>query len=77
MIVVSLALPALGQAPLKMMLFDNKSEFHDIIDMPVGMPVEQTAAVLHELGCHPLRVHGHRLVRRRGLGARSPPPVRA
>ena len=52
MIVVSLALPALGLVQLKMLPFDNKSEFQVIVDMPAGTPVEQTAAVLHELGRH-------------------------
>jgi len=50
LIVVSLALPATGLVLLKMLPFDNKSEFQVIVDMPAGTPVEQTAAVLHELG---------------------------
>jgi multidrug efflux pump subunit AcrB len=52
LIVVSLALPAVGLVLLKMLPFDNKSEFQVIVDMPAGTPVEQTAAVLHELGRH-------------------------
>ncbi len=51
-IAVSLALPALGLVALKMLPFDNKSEFQVIVDMPAGTPVERTAAVLHELGAH-------------------------
>jgi len=35
---------------LKMLPFDNKSEFQVILDMPVGTPVEETARVLHEIG---------------------------
>ena len=35
-----------------MLPFDNKSEFQVIVDMPAGTPVEETAAVLHELGSH-------------------------
>jgi multidrug efflux pump subunit AcrB len=35
-----------------MLPFDNKSEFQVVVDMPAGTPVEQTAAVLHELGRH-------------------------
>ena len=35
---------------LKMLPFDNKSEFQVIVDMPVGTPVEETARVLHEIG---------------------------
>ncbi len=52
LIAVSLALPAAGLVLLKMLPFDNKSEFQVIVDMPAGTPVEQTAAVLHELGSH-------------------------
>ena len=50
LIAISLALPATGLVLLKMLPFDNKSEFQVIVDMPAGTPVEQTAAVLHELG---------------------------
>jgi len=35
---------------LKMLPFDNKSEFQVIVDMPTGTPLEQTGAVLHEIG---------------------------
>ncbi len=52
LIVISLALPATGHVLLKMLPFDNKSEFQVIVDMPAGTPVERTAAVLHELGAH-------------------------
>ena len=52
LIAVSLALPALGLVLLKMLPFDNKSEFQVIVDMPAGTPVEQTAAVLRELGAY-------------------------
>jgi multidrug efflux pump subunit AcrB len=51
-IALSLALPMLGGVVLKMLPFDNKSEFQVIVDMPAGTPVEQTAAVLRELGAH-------------------------
>ena len=45
-----------------MLPFDNKSEFQVVVDMPAGTPVEQTAAVLHELGAHlATRARGHRL----------------
>ena len=50
LIAVSMALPATGLVLLKMLPFDNKSEFQVIVDMPAGTPVEQTAAVLHALG---------------------------
>jgi multidrug efflux pump subunit AcrB len=52
LIAVSLALPATGLVLLKMLPFDNKSEFQVIVDMPAGTPVERTAAVLHELGAY-------------------------
>jgi len=35
---------------LKMLPFDNKSEFQVVVDMPAGTPLENTAAALHELG---------------------------
>jgi multidrug efflux pump subunit AcrB len=52
LITVSVALPIFGLVLLKMLPFDNKSEFQVIVDMPVGTPVEKTAAVLRELGRH-------------------------
>jgi multidrug efflux pump subunit AcrB len=52
LIAISLVLPATGHVLLKMLPFDNKSEFQVIVDMPAGTPVEKTAAVLHELGAH-------------------------
>ncbi|CAD5375169.1 Acriflavin resistance protein [Rubrivivax sp. A210] len=50
LIALSLALPATGLVLLKMLPFDNKSEFQVVVDMPAGTPVEKTAAVLQELG---------------------------
>jgi len=35
---------------LKMLPFDNKSEFQVVVEMPAGTPLEDTAATLHELG---------------------------
>ncbi|MCA0176006.1 MAG: efflux RND transporter permease subunit [Proteobacteria bacterium] len=52
LIAVSLLLPATGLVVLKMLPFDNKSEFQVVVDMPPGTPMEQTAAVLAELGAH-------------------------
>ncbi|ODV07609.1 MAG: multidrug transporter AcrB [Rubrivivax sp. SCN 70-15] len=52
LIAISLALPVAGLVILKMLPFDNKSEFQVIVDMPAGTPLEQTAAVLHELGAY-------------------------
>jgi multidrug efflux pump subunit AcrB len=50
LIASSLALPATGLVVLKMLPFDNKSEFQVVVDMPAGTPLERTAGVLHELG---------------------------
>ncbi|MCE1239007.1 MAG: efflux RND transporter permease subunit [Azonexaceae bacterium] len=41
---------------LKMLPFDNKSEFQVVVDMPVGTPVEETARVLQEIGSELARV---------------------
>ncbi|MBT9568400.1 MAG: efflux RND transporter permease subunit [Thiobacillus sp.] len=49
-ILVSVALPAVQLVILKMLPFDNKSEFQIIVDMPVGTPLEKTAQVLTEMG---------------------------
>ncbi len=37
---------------LKMLPFDNKSEFQVVVDMPSGTALEQTTAVLHEIGAY-------------------------
>jgi len=37
---------------LKMLPFDNKSEFQIVVDMPTGTPLEQTGAVLHEISAY-------------------------
>ncbi|MBK8338103.1 MAG: efflux RND transporter permease subunit [Sterolibacteriaceae bacterium] len=50
LIVVSVLLPVGKLVVLKMLPFDNKSEFQVVLDMPVGTPVEQTSSVLHEIG---------------------------
>ena len=52
LIAMSLVLPATGLVLLKMLPFDNKSEFQVVVDMPVGTPVEETAAVMRELGAY-------------------------
>ena len=49
LLLLSMGLPIMGAVVLKMLPFDNKSEFQVVVDMPAGTPVEQTAAVLHEL----------------------------
>jgi multidrug efflux pump subunit AcrB len=50
LIVLSVGLAAVKLVVLKMLPFDNKSEFQVVVDMPAGTPAETTAAVLHELG---------------------------
>ncbi len=52
LVALSLALPVLGLVVMKMLPFDNKSEFQVVVDMPAGTPLERTAAVLHELGAY-------------------------
>ncbi|HXZ49473.1 MAG TPA: efflux RND transporter permease subunit [Usitatibacter sp.] len=50
LIVLSVGLAAVKLVILKMLPFDNKSEFQVVVDMPAGTPVEVTAAALHDLG---------------------------
>jgi multidrug efflux pump subunit AcrB len=45
----AVALVPLGRVQVKMLPFDNKSEFQLILNMPEGSTLEQTAAVAHEL----------------------------
>jgi multidrug efflux pump subunit AcrB len=52
LIAVSVALPAAQLVVLKMLPFDDKSEFQVMVDMPAGTPLEVTSGVLHELGAH-------------------------
>ncbi len=49
LIAVSLLLPVSGLVVLKMLPFDNKSEFQVVVDLPAGTPVEETAATLREM----------------------------
>ena len=55
-IALSVLLPAAQWVVLKMLPFDNKSEFQVVVDMPAGTPVENTAAVLHAMGAYLARV---------------------
>jgi multidrug efflux pump subunit AcrB len=48
-IALSVLLVPLNLVVLKMLPFDNKSEFQVVVDLPTGTPVEATAAVLREL----------------------------
>jgi multidrug efflux pump subunit AcrB len=49
LLLASMALPALGLVPLKMLPFDNKNEFQILVDLPEGSTVEQTDAALKAL----------------------------
>lgn len=51
-IVFSLLLPSVGLVVLKMLPFDNKSEFQVVLDMPANTRVEKTAQVLKEMGIY-------------------------
>ena len=50
LLMFSVALAGIKLVVLKMLPFDNKSEFQVVVDMPEGTTVEQTARVLGELG---------------------------
>ena len=48
-ILASVSLGIFKLVVLKMLPFDNKSEFQIVLDMPVGTPLEETAQVLREI----------------------------
>ncbi len=52
LIAASVSLAVFKLVVLKMLPFDNKSEFQVVVDMPVGTPLEQTARVLREMGAY-------------------------
>jgi multidrug efflux pump subunit AcrB len=47
---LSVGLVAVQWVVLKMLPFDNKSEFQVVVEMPAGTPLEETASALHEMG---------------------------
>ena len=47
---LSVGLVVAQRVVLKMLPFDNKSEFQLVVDMPAGTPLEDTVAALHEMG---------------------------
>lgn len=49
LIALSLSLAAMKMVVLKMLPFDNKSEFQIVLDMPEGTTLEHTSQVLNEL----------------------------
>jgi multidrug efflux pump subunit AcrB len=56
LIAVSVGLAGVKLVILKMLPFDNKSEFQVVVDMPAGTPLENTAAALRELGAEIAKV---------------------
>jgi len=56
LILGSVSLAGFKLVVLKMLPFDNKSEFQVILDMPVGTPVEETSRVLHEIGAEVAKI---------------------
>jgi len=55
-LVFSVALVGVKLVVLKMLPFDNKSEFQVVVDMPTGTALEQTSAVLHDIGAYLAKV---------------------
>ena len=55
-LVFSVGLVGVKLVVLKMLPFDNKSEFQIVVDMPTGTALEQTSAVLHEIGAYLAKV---------------------
>ena len=56
LIIGSVSLTLVQWVVLKMLPFDNKSEFQVVVDMPLGTPLEQTARVLGEIGAELTKV---------------------
>jgi len=52
LIALSLSLPGCKLVILKMLPFDNKSEFQVVVDMPPDAPLEATAAALRDMGAY-------------------------
>ena len=51
-LLMSVGLVGLQWVVLKMLPFDNKSEFQVVVEMPAGTPLENTASALHEMGAY-------------------------
>jgi multidrug efflux pump subunit AcrB len=49
-ILLAMSLAAFKLVVLKMLPFDDKSEFQVVVNMPVGTPLERTASVMREMG---------------------------
>jgi multidrug efflux pump subunit AcrB len=55
LLLASLALVPLGLVTVKMLPFDNKSEFQVVVNMPEGTPLEQTARVTQALAVEAIK----------------------
>ncbi|MFM8575983.1 MAG: efflux RND transporter permease subunit [Limnohabitans sp.] len=51
-LMLSVGLTLVQWVVLKMLPFDNKSEFQVVLEMPAGTPLENTASALHEMGAY-------------------------
>jgi len=51
-LMLSVGLTVVQWVVLKMLPFDNKSEFQVVLEMPAGSPLENTASALHEMGAY-------------------------
>ncbi|HLP98896.1 MAG TPA: efflux RND transporter permease subunit [Sideroxyarcus sp.] len=51
-LLISVSLAVVKLVVLKMLPFDNKSEFQVVVDMPTGTALEQTSGVLHDIGAY-------------------------
>jgi len=51
-LLLSVGLAGVQWVVLKMLPFDNKSEFQVVLEMPAGAPLESTAATLQEMGAY-------------------------
>ena len=71
LIALSVALPVVGLVVLKMLPFDNKSEFQVIVNLPEGTPLEETARVTAALAQETLKQPAVTSVQRY-VGAASP-----
>ncbi len=56
LIALAMVLPVKQWVVLKMLPFDNKSEFQVVLDMPAGTPMETTQAVLQQMGSELARI---------------------
>jgi len=56
LIALSVSLPVFQLVVLKMLPFDNKSEFQVVLDMPAGTPLERTASVLQAMSAELAKV---------------------